>query len=85
MGWDIAKFVPDLVAMGLLVEFDDLHDRLRVLFLLLTGDTRLLEKLLPLFGHAGELARGRVEADMHEVDRVIRDRDFRTLGRCKEV
>ena len=87
MSGEIAEFVPDLVALrvGLLVEFDDLHDRLRIPLLLLTGNTRLLEELLPLLGHAGELAGGRVEADMHEVDWVIWDRDFRTLGGCKEV
>jgi hypothetical protein len=71
--------------MGLLVELDDFHDRLRVLLLLLTSDTRLLEELLPLLWHASELARRRVEANVHEVDRVIWDRDFRTLGGRQEV
>lgn len=87
MSREIAEFVPDLVALcvGLLVEFDDLHDRLGMLLLLLTGDARLLEELLPLLGHAGELAGGRVEADMHEMDWVIWNRDFRTLGGRKEV
>jgi hypothetical protein len=84
---DIAEFIPDLVAlcMSLLVEFNDLHDRLGMLLLLLTGDTRLLEELLPLFGHTSELTGGRVEADMHQMDWVIWDRDFRTLGGRKEV
>ena len=86
MSGEIAKFVPDLVLrVGLLVEFDDLHNRLGIPLLLLASNTGLLEELLPLLGHAGELAGGRVEADMHEVDWVIWDRDFRTLGGCKEV
>ena len=87
MGGDISEFVPDLVPLcvSLLVEFDDLHDRLGILLLLLTGDTRLLKELLPLLGHSGELARGRVEANVHEMDRVIWDRDFRTFGRGEEV
>ena len=57
---EIAKFVPDLVALrvGLLVEFDDLHDRLGIPLLILMGNTRLLEELLPFLGHAGELAGG---------------------------
>ena len=71
--------------MGLLVGFDELHDRLGVPLLLLVSNTRLLEELLLLLGHAGELTGGRVEADMDEVDWVIWDRDFRTLGGCKEV
>ena len=86
MSGESAEFVPDLVALrvGLLVEFDDLHDRLGIPLLLLVGNTRLLEELLPLIGHTGELAGGRVEADMHGVDCVIW-RDFRTIGECKEV
>jgi hypothetical protein len=77
----------DLVALhvGLLVEFDNLHDRLGIPLLLLVGNNRLLEALLSPIGHAGELTGGRVEADMHEVDWVIWDRDFRMLGGCKEV
>ena len=71
--------------MGLLVEFDNLHDCLGILFLLLTGDTRLLKELLPLLWHSGELAHGQVEAKMHEMDWVIWDRDFRTFGRGEEV
>jgi hypothetical protein len=87
LGGDVAELVPDLVAVcvGLLVEFDDLHNRLRVLLLLLAGDPRLLEELLPLLGHPSELSRRRVEADVHEVDWVVRDRDFWTLGGCEEV
>ena len=71
--------------VGLLVEFDELHDRLGVPLLLLVSNTRLLKELLLLLGHAGELTSGRVEANMDEVDWVIWDRDFRTLGGCKEV
>ena len=68
MGEEIAEFVPDLVVLrvGLLVEFDDLHDRLGIPLLLLVSNTRLMEELLPLLGHAGELTGGRVEADMHD-------------------
>ena len=84
---DIAEFVPDLVALcvSLLVGFNDLHDRLGILLLLLTGDIRLLEELLPLLGHTSELTGGHVEADVHEVDWVIWGRDFRTLGGRKKV
>ena len=71
--------------VGLLVEFDKLHDCLGVPLLLLVSNTRLLEELLLLLGHAGELTSGQVEANMDEVDWVIWDRDFRTLGGCKEV
>ena len=87
MSGDIAEFVPDLVAlcMSLLVGFNDLHDHLGILLLLLTGDIRLLEELLPLLGHTSELTSGHVEADMHEVDWVILGQDFRMLGGRKEV
>ena len=44
--------------MGLLVEFDKLHDCLGVPLLLLVSNTRLLEELLLLLGHAGELTSG---------------------------
>ena len=71
--------------VGLLVEFDKLCDHLGVPLLLLVSNTRLLEELLLLLGHASELTSGRVEANMDEVDWVIWDRDFRTLGGCKEV
>ena len=84
---DIAEFVPDLLALcvSLLVEFDDLHDRLGILLLLLTGDIRFLEELLSLLGYTSEFTGGRVEADVHEVDQVIWDRDLSTLGGRKEV
>ena len=44
--------------MGLLVELDDLHDCLGIPLLLLVSNTRLLEELLPLLGHASELTSG---------------------------
>lgn len=69
------------MTLVLLVELDDLHDCLGVLLLLLAGDTCVLEELLPLSWEAGELARACVEADMGEVDGVVRRTDFRPFGR----
>ena len=56
-----------------------------ILLLLLMGDIRVLEELLLLLGHTSELTGGQVEADMHEMDWFIWNREFRTLGRHKEV
>lgn len=56
-GLDRSHLVPD-VAMAFLIEFDDVHHGLRVLFLFRSGDTALLEELLPFFREAGELACG---------------------------
>lgn len=66
--------------MALLVKLDDLHDGLRILFLLEARDATLLEELLPLLGQTRELARGGIEPDMGEVDGVVRGADLGTLG-----
>ena len=73
------------LAWGLLVEFNDLHGCLGIPLLLLVVNNGLLEELMSLLGYAGELTSGQVEADMHEVDWVIWDQDFRMLGGYKEV
>ena len=67
--------------MSLLVEFDNLHDHLGIILLLLTGDISLLEELLRLLGHTSELTGGRVEADMHESYGI----EISGLGGRKEV
>jgi hypothetical protein len=83
-GLDGAHLVPD-VAVALLVELDDVHDGLRVLLLLESGDAALLEELLPLLGEAGELAGGGVEADVGEVDGVVGGADLWTLRGVEKV
>jgi len=69
----------------LLIEFHDLHDGLRVLLLFTLGDTALLEELLPFFRQTGELASGRVEADMRKVHRVVGCTDLRPLRAAEEI
>ncbi len=84
---DRTHLVPDrrVPPVILLVELDDLHDRLGVLLLLRFGDTALLQQLLPLLRQASELARGGVEADMGEVDGVVGSADLWPLGGIEEV
>lgn len=76
---DRAHLVPD-VTMAFLVEFDDVHNGLRILLLFRSGDTAFLKKLLPLLREAGELSCRRVEADMGEMDRIVRGADLWPLG-----
>lgn len=69
------------MTLVLLVELDDLHDGLGVLLLLLAGYACVLEELLPLSREAGEFARACIEANMGEVDGVVRRADFRPFRR----
>jgi len=66
--------------MSLLIEFDNLHYSLRILLLVRLGDTAFLEKLLPFLGETGELAGGRVETNMSEMNWIIWRANFWTLG-----
>lgn len=77
---DRAHLVPD-VTVAFLVEFDNVHNGLWILFLFRSGDAALLKELLPLLGQAGELSCGRVEANMSEMDRIVRGADLWPL-RC---
>lgn len=71
----MTHLLPDVIAghAAFLIKLDDFHECLWILFLLETSDAGFLEELLPLFGHAGEFSSRRVEADVHEMDRIIGD------------
>lgn len=85
-GRDSSHLVPDgVVATALLVELDNIHDRLRILLLVALGNATLLEKLLPFLRETRELTRRRVEADMGEVHWVVRRANLGTLRSVQEV
>lgn len=62
-----------------LVPLEHLYHSLWVLLLLRLADVRVLQHQVPVLGHAGELARRRVEADVQRVLEVGRRRDDRLL------
>jgi hypothetical protein len=72
-------------ASAFLVELDDLHHGLRMLLLLRLGDAVLLQELLPFFGKTRELAGGRVDADVSEVDGVVWSGDLDLFRSVEEV
>lgn len=65
--------------MALLIKLDDVHDGLRILFLLRPGDAVLLEENLPLLRKTGEFASRGVEPDVCEMDGVVGSADLDTL------
>jgi hypothetical protein len=74
-----------VIRVILLIEFNDFHDGLRVLFLIRPGDAALLQELLPCLGKTGELAGGRVEADVGEMDGIEGGADLESLGLVQKV
>lgn len=62
------------------MKFDSRGHGLRILFLVLTSDAIFLEDRLPFPGQAGGLAGSWVDADMRQVNGIVRDADLRTLG-----
>lgn len=69
----------------LLVELHNLHDSFGVALLLETRDAAVREKLLPFLWQTSELASGRVETDVGEVNRIVRGRNLRFFLRIKET
>lgn len=59
-----------------LVEFDNFHDSLRILFLFRTRYPALLKELLPLLREAGKLPCRRIEADMSKMNGIVRGADL---------
>lgn len=68
-----------------MIELHNLHNSLRVLFLLRLGDTAVLEKLLPFLGQPRELSGRRVEADVGKMNGIIRRANLWPLGTVEEV
>lgn len=75
----VIEFVPYLIVVTtsiLFVESHDIHHGLGVFFLLLLRNPVLLQQPLPLLGQTRELPGLIIIADMGDMDRVLRGRNF---------
>jgi hypothetical protein len=83
MSIGVVELVPDFVisASVFLVKSHDIDHRLRMLLLLLLGDTVFLQEPLPFFRQPGELAGPVVVAHVRDVNRVFGGGDLDTPGR----
>lgn len=85
----VFKFLPYVIVASMLgsvlIECDNVHDGLWICLLILLGDTRLLEELLPFPWQPSELSCVRVEADVREVDWIVGRGNFDAFRLRKDV